>query len=306
MPLTAWKHEHFMSGTDGMVYKLAVLVPAFAYGVLRNVFRRKPSCAPELGLTVVAIIKNEGAYIKEWIEYHRLVGVERFYLYDNQSDDNTLDLLAPYVRQGVVVLERMAGEARQMDAYNDALRHHGRACKYMAFIDADEFIAVGDEPLLRCLDNKLTGRAGGLALNWLIFGSGGQTHRDEGLVIERFTQRAPYSHHKNLHVKEICRPQTVLGVYNPHFCHYLWGYHAIDVWGRPVAGAYTQELPAEPFPRLHHYFTKSLEEFRAKRLRGCADDHEDRPMDDFYEHDCNDETDTTLAEYAPQVRAACA
>ena len=33
---------------------------------------------PENYLSVVAIIKDEGAYIVEWIEYHLIVGVSKF------------------------------------------------------------------------------------------------------------------------------------------------------------------------------------------------------------------------------------
>ena len=48
---------------------------------------------PKVFLSVVAIAKNEAPYIKEWIEYHKLVGVERFYFYDNGSTDNTREVL---------------------------------------------------------------------------------------------------------------------------------------------------------------------------------------------------------------------
>ena len=44
---------------------------------------------PEHYLAVCAIAKNEGHYFKEWIEWHRSQGVERFYIYDNESTDGT-------------------------------------------------------------------------------------------------------------------------------------------------------------------------------------------------------------------------
>ena len=34
-------------------------------------------------LSICAIFKNEANYLKEWIEYHRMVGVEHFYLYNS-------------------------------------------------------------------------------------------------------------------------------------------------------------------------------------------------------------------------------
>lgn len=34
-------------------------------------------------LPICAIFKEEAPYLPEWIEFHRLMGVERFFLYDN-------------------------------------------------------------------------------------------------------------------------------------------------------------------------------------------------------------------------------
>ena len=41
-------------------------------------FQREPKNF-KYKLAVTAIIKNEGRYIEEWIKYHVLVGVEKFY-----------------------------------------------------------------------------------------------------------------------------------------------------------------------------------------------------------------------------------
>ena len=35
-------------------------------------------------VSIVAIAKNEGIYFKEWIEYHKLIGIEHFYIYNNE------------------------------------------------------------------------------------------------------------------------------------------------------------------------------------------------------------------------------
>jgi hypothetical protein len=39
-------------------------------------------------LSICAIFKDEAPYLQEWIEFHRLLGVEKFYLYNNNSRDN--------------------------------------------------------------------------------------------------------------------------------------------------------------------------------------------------------------------------
>ena len=103
-------------------------------------------------LAVVAILKNEGHYLKEWLDYHLLAGVNHFYLYDNESSDNQREVAAPYVKAGLVNYISMPGKAMQMVAYNDAVNRFKFQCRYMVFIDGDEFIfpkaAVGG--LWRC------------------------------------------------------------------------------------------------------------------------------------------------------------
>ena len=56
-----------------------------------------------IDLSICAIMKNEGPYVKVWIDYHRLVGVKRFYIYDNESTDNMKEVLDPYIQKGIVV-----------------------------------------------------------------------------------------------------------------------------------------------------------------------------------------------------------
>src|SRR3984957_13412863 len=55
-------------------------------------------------LSICAIFKDEACFLKEWIEYHRLVGVDHFYLYNNESSDDFLKILQPYVHEGIVSL----------------------------------------------------------------------------------------------------------------------------------------------------------------------------------------------------------
>ena len=47
-------------------------------------------------LTCCLMIKNEGKYIEEWMDHYISEGVEHFYIIDNGSTDNTLELLKKY------------------------------------------------------------------------------------------------------------------------------------------------------------------------------------------------------------------
>ena len=57
---------------------------------------------PQYYLAVCAIAKDEGPYFKEWIEWHRKQGVDKFYVYDNESTDCTKEVLEPYIKSGLV------------------------------------------------------------------------------------------------------------------------------------------------------------------------------------------------------------
>ena len=91
-------------------------------------------------LAVVAIFKNEAPYLKEWLNYHLLAGVEHFYLYNNDSSDNYKEVLAPYVEKNLVTLTEWSGKLMMYPAYNDAIDKYRFDCRYMAFIDLDEFV----------------------------------------------------------------------------------------------------------------------------------------------------------------------
>ncbi|MBQ4405038.1 MAG: glycosyltransferase family 92 protein [Selenomonadaceae bacterium] len=91
-------------------------------------------------LAVVAILKDEGNYLKEWLDYHLLAGVDHFYLYDNDSSDNQAEVAKPYIEAGLVDYFSLPGKAMQMVAYNDAVKRFKFHCRYMAFIDLDEFV----------------------------------------------------------------------------------------------------------------------------------------------------------------------
>ena len=255
-----------------------------------------------ISLAIVAILKNEGPYVLEWVEYHRSIGFQKFFLYNNDSTDNVKELLAPYIQAGIVELIPWSGQTRQMDAYNDALNKHIRDCKYIATIDLDEFITFGNQGTLAWLNQHIVNGVSGVGINWLIFGSSGRKNKPDGLVLESYTQRSEASFKKNLHTKIIVDPRRVLGYCNPHFAVPLLGYHAINVSDEPMSGPFSPSTQSDVPPLVYHYFCKSLEEFALKRSRGMADNPNIRDRSDFTEHDRNEVTDASMLPKAAEVK----
>ncbi|KAM0753469.1 hypothetical protein T439DRAFT_155786 [Meredithblackwellia eburnea MCA 4105] len=65
-----------------------------------------PEEGEETVLTLATIASHERDYLVEWITWHRLVGVERFVLFDvvPGGDEGLKELLRPWREEGVVVL----------------------------------------------------------------------------------------------------------------------------------------------------------------------------------------------------------
>lgn len=249
-------------------------------------------------LAIVSIVKNEGSYLEEWINYYTSIDIDHIYIYDNESSDNTEEICNKYSSK--VSYFKIRGKMRQCDAYNDALNRYGNLYEYMAMIDGDEFIFAPptNENVLDKITNYFQSdrKVGGLAINWAIFGSSGYTEKPNGKVTDNFIYRANDDFEKNKHVKTVCNPRRVAGFVNPHYAVYLPGYYAVDTENNVTRGAFTK-LVHNKVLRINHYFTKSKEEFLAKRARGMADNLDIRDISDFDEHNRNEIFDDSLKKY---------
>ena len=255
------------------------------------------------GLAFVLIAKNEAPYIEEWINFHHKQGVSHFIIYDNDSTDNFHEVLKSYIEAGLVTYRLLSGKARQLDAYNMALHDYGRKFKYMAMIDADEFMFTrniadaGGGSLYEFIDGFMTSHpnAGGLAVNWCMFGSNGHISRPKGGILENYTRSAKndMTLRDNHVIKTVFDPAKAVSFISDHFPIYRKGFHNLDEQGNITYGTHTQEVHFDRI-RINHYFTKSREEFTAKRSKGRADGAAMLGIDEFESHDHNEAEDTEI------------
>lgn len=118
------------------------------YRTLRYIFCRillffyHPKHLPEKKYTIsiCAIFKNEGTILKEWIEYHHLIGIDHIYLYNNFSNDNYEQILQPYIENGFITLTDWPIEGGQKSAYLHCYNNFKEETNWIAYIDLDEFI----------------------------------------------------------------------------------------------------------------------------------------------------------------------
>jgi radical SAM protein with 4Fe4S-binding SPASM domain len=55
-------------------------------------------------LAICAIVRDEAPYIAEWVAFHRLIGISRFFIYDDRSEDETLSILSRMNRGDVLTI----------------------------------------------------------------------------------------------------------------------------------------------------------------------------------------------------------
>lgn len=174
-------------------------------------------------LAVVAIMKNEGPYVKEWLDYHILAGVDHFFIYDHESDDNSKEILQPYIDAGIVTYVLYPGEKSLILGFNETLQKYKFFCRYIAFIDADEYIYPKEnKSIVEVIDEILADKPniGGIEINWMYYGSNNLEKADYSKgVNERFTMRAA---EPAISVKSVVNPRTVDYMHTPHFMHYFF------------------------------------------------------------------------------------
>ena len=261
------------------------------YGLLRAVRLKRQirhnSTSPANYLVVCAIAKDEGPYFQEWIEWHLSQGVERFYIYDNESSDGTREILEPYIQKGIVVYKYWPGYRRQLAAYDDCLENYRFDSRWIAFIDLDEFIVpVKDASIPEFL--KRFENFAGVEINWLIYGSGGMKTKMPGTMMERFKRHSKPDHRLNRHVKSIVDPRRVFTMIGCHEAAKISGYIA-DSHGEPVRKNFRERVPQQDIIRINHYAVRSYEEFTEKQARGRASGTQRTVKDEYFnQYDLND------------------
>ena len=261
---------------------------------------------PSVYLSICAIYRDEAPYLAEWVEFHKLVGVERFFLFNNLSSDNHREVLAADIEEGTVVVEDWPGDRPDFPAQAKCNFHcveqHRHETRWLAFVDLDEFLF---SPTGRPVPEMLVEFEDATAL-WVSraeFGASGHRTKPAGLVTENYTRRQDGP---AMNMKRIVNPMRVVapGLNKQAYS----GGAQVNTDHEPV----TRPLgpPVLDKLRINHYMTKSAEEARVKAYKIRANDGKQRiGMQRHFEatlEALDQMTDTTIHHYVPALRAAVA
>jgi hypothetical protein len=228
-------------------------------------------------LAIAAPVRSDAPYLIEWIAYHRALGIQVFLLGDNGGDDETSELLHKLHRHGIIVRLDWSGRKYFHLAFiSQAIEIARTFAGGLFLIDVDEFIRPLDgETSITALARSWIedDSVGAVAINWAIYGSSGRQEPGEGLVIERFTGRAPQDFHINKHVKSFVRADRCAGPSNNPHAVLLERGRYFDAGGGDVAWdqavvpcGISREVIWNRL-RIDHFVLKSRVEFERKRAR---------------------------------------
>ena len=151
--------------------------------------------------TIGAVFKNEAHILKEWIEHYLYHSVDHIYMINDNSNDNFLEILQPFIDKNLVPLynapihDYRGGEWPQTEYYNMYFLKHLNETKWFGIFDLDEFLYSPNnldlKNPLKLLEDKQQ-----LQINWVHFGSSGFKEQPKN-VVENFLYRGEYNSIKN-------------------------------------------------------------------------------------------------------------
>lgn len=144
--------------------------------------------------------------MREWVEFYRLVGVKRFFIWYDVSDDDTVELLHTLSEAGdmrlypiVSLPGHMPGQqpfAHAEHSFRDAcLETNPDRVKWMIFLDGDEFLFPSHGlSLVAHLQQNCSPDVSHLAIRSHFYGSSGLARRPrDKLTLDAYRAYSPFA-----------------------------------------------------------------------------------------------------------------
>ena len=306
-----------MSYLKYIICQLSLLGKLLFCNTVLRLFLKRPKYKKKYKISICGIFKNEALFLKEWVEFHEMIGVEHFYLYNNNSEDNYQEVLLPYINRGLVTLVDWPYDQAQIKAYQNFYETYRHETQWVSFLDIDEFFCPRYEKTLTdwLLKND---KYPVLVLYWRMFGTSGKLYHDkEELVIGQYTVSWDHLYHCG---KCLINTDYDISVYDTS-THHLTRVN-YPLWGSALK---LTVLPANQFGwfvmdpfhfsklycednftiQINHYWSKAWEVYEGKRRMTdvCFKENPKVNMSYFYEHEHENRTvDYTIYRFLMQLK----
>jgi Glycosyl transferase family 2 len=277
-------------------------------------------------ILAVLTLRNEAAFLLEWLAHHRAVGFTDFLVFSNDCDDGTDAMLDRLQALGMLTHMRNPPPhdgGVQWAALKRADAHPLLAqADWIMALDIDEFVNIHTgnhriDDLLAALPD-----ASAITLTWRLFGNAGVVRYADTLICDQFTQAAPRVLHwpwRAAMFKTLYRNDGAyrkLGVHRPRSpdATRLDDARWFDGSGRDLGERFKRQQIYSPFGRdnyalaqLNHYPLGAMESYILKRDRGRAvHDGDALGMSYWVERNWAEEEDRSISTLAPERDAQLA
>lgn len=234
-------------------------------------------------LSICLIIKDEGEYLEEWLDWHIKQGISHFYIYDNKSNPPIKNFIPSKFLKMCTIINFNGNYCRtQIAAYNHCLLNFSKETEWIAFIDTDEFIRpITYHNILEFLET-IPEDADAILLKWIVYGADGKVKKEDLPVRERFHSIVQYPTYYPS-CKVIAKTDKIIKM-DVHMPMESIDGNIIIVneKGNRINGVFDPNITHNDIV-IDHYFTRSLEEWIEKIKRGTVDEICQRQYDLFFE-----------------------
>jgi hypothetical protein len=218
---------------------------------------------------LVGVAKLEDRYLQEWVQYYLHIGFDMIYLYENNKEPKYAELLKEYSKVKVIHFPSDGTPIRSTQYYvlEDFCKQYKDMYTWMAHFDVDEFLVLKKHTTIQDFCREYLGNnEGGIVVPWVHFGNNGHETYSPEPVTSRFTKREDLSKSPTVFVKSIVTTACIDTYIDWHIPQLKQG-HMKTTDGDNVTKRETHTKPIDVV-QLNHYFCKSKEEFKLKRVRG--------------------------------------
>ncbi|GMY13185.1 glycosyltransferase family 92 protein RCOM_0530710-like isoform X2 [Fagus crenata] len=189
-----------------------------------------PPTRKEHEMCVCTMFRNQARFLKEWVIYHAKIGVQRFFIYDNNSDDN-IDNVLEWLSNGNYNISYHVWpwiKTQEAGFAHCAIRARD-SCEWVGFIDVDEFFYLPSNLVLHdVLQNQSRyGYVGEIRASCHSFGpSGLKRVPRQGVTMGYTCRMAVAERHKSI-VRPEALNSTLINVV--HHFHLRDGFEYVNV-----------------------------------------------------------------------------
>ena len=224
------------------------------------------------GICICSISKKENLYIREFVEYYFLLGIKKIIIYDNNDIDGEKleEVISDFIINKFVEIIDVRGlTSIQIPIYNYCYQRNKDIFDWIGFVDIDEYVYIKNNNNINSFIYKKTfSKCELIFLNWLIYNDNDIIKYKNKPLAERFKKAKTFFNQGKSFVrggfKNLLMPSThIPGININYYCNS----NGKRIYPKDF---FSNQIENMPQAYIKHYYTKTVEEFCKKIIKGNA------------------------------------